>query len=220
MKNAVFFLLFLLVGLGLIIGFFLIKQNSNFSKIQNIIPLGIPTPTTTKFSLENAPSNSISGNITNLSGDVSWQSRIATEGATIKNPQSIQQGEDLATGKDGKVNLEFTGYLNIEISPQTELGIIQTLPVNFVFSQNQGIVKYTNLGNSPISVRSQNLLINIESGNSTISIDPLRPYIYISVNAGSTTVGFNNSQNVTKIYNIASGKEGVYNYNLRRLTIR
>lgn len=206
MKNLITFILFALIGIGATIIF--IKALPQAAVRQ---PIKLPSFSQNQFSLENAPSESIKGKIATLSGDVKWQNRVATQAAQIVNPQVIQQGEELITGDDGLVSVEIPTAGQISISPKTDISFVQTLPQNVVFAQTKGKAEYLKTGSFPISIRSLSLLIQIESGDIIVSLSEATPIVTIEVKDGLITVAYNDSQNVSQVLKIESGKRFVFN---------
>src|SRR3989338_9045587 len=80
---------------------------------------------TTKFSLEQAPSDSIRGQITGMSGEIWWQSRTATEPARLPARQAqlteeitIQQGETLIASESGNITVNFAPAATLTLFPE------------------------------------------------------------------------------------------------------
>lgn len=162
-------------------------------------------PEAFSFSLDTAPPASLKGNITNMTGEVSWQSRTATEASIINSPQIIQQGEELDT-KD-KATVVFANVAEINLS-NAQVYFAQTLPVDLVLQQKTGTVDYKKLGNSPVSVRVLHALVEI-LGDTTIKIND--DIVTIS---GKSQIAFNNLQNVSQVRQVA--KSFVFNDSTRR----
>src|SRR5260370_25910131 len=72
--------------------------------------------TSSHFSLKKAPSESLVGHIASMSGEVLWESRIATQSSPLSAPQAIQQGEEVDTGKDGLGSISFYNTLTFTLS--------------------------------------------------------------------------------------------------------
>jgi len=184
------------------------KKSENVTSIFTT-PSVTPIPT---FSLERAPSESLRGEIVSLSGDIQWQSRIATEAAKIDKPISLQQGEDVSTGTDGKLVFDFNNAVNVSMAKNTDVGIVQTLPENIVFSQTTGNVVYQKTGTFPVSIRCKNLLVNVDEGQVNVVVNDINPnLITVLVNKGSTTVAYNSRTFVAVKKVIKEGKRFVFN---------
>ena len=169
----------------------------------------------TLFSVENPPNQSLTGDILSMSGNVAWQSRIANYATLINSPIKIQQGEEIDVQNNGNAIIDFTKVGKISVSPNTQINFIQTLPANFVLEQKQGILTFDKNGNIPASIRALDLLINIEEGSCTISVDKDSSDIIITVNSGSVTIAFNDTNNQTNILTIKEGKEYLFNNNTK-----
>lgn len=157
MLRIIFFLLGAIAAMGIFFG----KNEPKFEP--------------TKFSLENAPSESIKGQITNMDGEIWWQGRTATEPAQLKEAIEIQQGEILIASDAGNLTVEFAPAATISLFPETQIEIVQTLPLNLVFNQSQGVGQYQSSGINPVTVRSLNLIINLEDGLLVVDTDEEPP---------------------------------------------
>jgi hypothetical protein len=131
MKSWMIFIIALIVGF---VGIGILKLQDHPAAEA----LLIPAMEVKDYSFEKAPSQTINGIVTSFSGEVAWQSRIATEEATVSSLSTIQQGEKIKTGKDGVVNLSFNEFGKLIISSSSEITFAQTLPQNFVFYNRAG----------------------------------------------------------------------------------
>lgn len=212
MKNVLVFITYFLLGIFLIFSFRKVTQTITSQQLKSPLP-------EFSFSLDNAPSESLKGQILTLSGDVGWQSRITTEPAKITKPIPIQQGEGIETLDSGVVELAFSNSADIIIDPKTEINIIQSLPANILIGQNSGLANYKKLGEVPLSVRSNDLLVKINQGEITISVSEKQPYTTVDVTNGSATVGYNDTNFVTQILDITSGKSLLFNTDNKKAKI-
>src|SRR6185437_11369459 len=147
MKLFLLFIVFFLIGLAIVL--------SNHYWNSQILPSGFSIPSvTTKFSLKNAPSESLRGTITSMSGDVNWLSRTDAKSTQLKTKQTVQQGEEVSTGNNGKAVINIKNTAVLAIQPNSHISIIQLLPQNFVFVQDKGTVDYGNAVKYPTTVRS------------------------------------------------------------------
>lgn len=169
----------------------------------------------TFFSLEDAPTNSLVGEIASLSGKVAWQSRIAPVSILINSPVKLHQGEEVDTYEDGNVLMNFTKVGTIAASFNSQINFIQTLPEDFVVEQKQGIASFDKSGENPVSVIALNLLININSGESEIFVDKDTSRITVTVKTGSVTAAFNDNGNNTNVVSIKSGYEYFFDDNTK-----
>lgn len=170
---------------------------------------------TSAFSLENAPSESLSGQITTMTGEVDWTDRIATEASKISSPVTIQQGEELSTGLKSSLALEFTNICSVKFSQSTDIQIIQTLPVNIVFAQISGTGEYIKTGSDPVSVRALNLLANI-NGDTVIAINQLKPVVTLTVKSGTVTAAYNDLKYISHEVTVSAGHTYTFNSGTRR----
>lgn len=166
------------------------------------------------FSLENAPSETLRGEISNMTGKISWQSRTATQAAEISAVQTIQQGEKLITQENSTLTLGFDGACRLVLGADTEIAIIQTLPDNIVFEQIKGTVEYNKTGNYPISIRSGNLLAE-NNGNITVSIDPEKPIIKLKLTSGQAALAYNDLDYLSHKQTIKANQTFTFNDDTR-----
>lgn len=202
------FLVSLFLGISLTILYFQLFTPHQATLTSQQIKATLPK--TPAFSVANAPRDSLRGTMLSLSGTVQWESRTATTPATITTLQTLQQGEELTTQKDGKATIEFTPTCIITLSPSTNLSIIQTLPTNLVFAQSQGTVTYTKSTTTPLAVRSLDALVQLTQGNVTISVDKDTAQMTVGVSSESATIAFNDSQTISNVVTIPSGKAYVF----------
>jgi hypothetical protein len=170
---------------------------------------------TSAFSLENAPSESLRGQITAMTGEIDWTDRVATEASKISSPVTIQQGEELSTGLKSNLTLEFLNTCSVKFSQSTDLQIIQTLPADIVFTQISGTGEYIKTGSDPVSVRALNLLANVD-GDTVISINQLKPIITLTVKSSTATVAYNDLKYVSHEITISAGHTYTFNSGTRR----
>jgi hypothetical protein len=218
-KKIILFLIPFLITTAIVVGYFKLIQKISTVSIPNLPSVSFSDLVKfSRFSLEKAPSQSLVGLISSMSGDVEYESRIATEAAKINSPVPIQQGENLTTGTDGKLVLIFEKAAEINISPDTSVSIIQTLPADLVFSQSTGVSEYVKLASIPVSIRSRHLLIE-NAGDITVSVDKIKPVITVSVNSGSATFAYNNINNISKVLTLEAGKTLTFNDGTRRVVV-
>jgi hypothetical protein len=175
----------------------------------------IVTSNNTSFSLENAPTESLKGEISTMSGKINWQGRTATEAARILSPITIQQGENLITGENSSLGLTFSDVCSVKLAEKTEVDIVQTLPANIVFSQTGGTSEYIRTGTYPVSVRANKLLTKID-GDITISFDINKPIITVSVISGNATAAFDDLKYLSHEVIISTGQKYIFNYGTRK----
>ncbi|MGA2910284.1 MAG: hypothetical protein ABSE04_00590 [Candidatus Microgenomates bacterium] len=222
MKTVKYVLLPLII---LIIGFaagftFLKMKNAGNVVILTPLPIIKTFPSqASSFSLENAPTESLRGQITAMTGEIDWTGRTATEAAKISSPITIQQGEELTTGKNSNLSLVFTGACMVKLSQKTDIQIIQTLPANIVFNQVEGTAEFIKTGNNAISVRALNLLTEI-NGDVTVSINPAKPIITLSLKSGQATVAYNDLKDVSHEVEISARQTYTFNSGTRRGVLR
>ncbi len=208
-------MVFFVLGAGIALSLFFTK---NHSVPQSMITIGKKEPSfePTKFSLEDAPGDSIRGNITNLSGDIWYQSRTATEPAKLTEGIPVQQGETWIASGEGKLTVNFNPALTLSLFPKSQVEVIQTLPVNLVFKHDQGVGQYQVSGANPVTIRSFNLIANVDEGLFVIDTDPDTGTIILSLKTGSAKIGYNSPQFDSKVWQLESGDVFTYDSNTRK----
>jgi hypothetical protein len=165
----------------------------------------------TLFSIENAPSQSITGIVESFSGNVAWQSRSANYATLINSPVKLQQGDEINVQDNGQAITSFPNIVKISISPNTQVNFIQTLKVNFVAEEKQGNAFYEKTGSIPVSIRAFDLLINLKNGAFSISVDKESAMVVINVGSGSATAAYIDTDNNTQILTIKEKQKYQFN---------
>ncbi len=177
-----------------------------------------PTPSfTTAFSLEQAPRDSVRGQIMKLEGLVLWQSRMATEPAQLREGTRIQQGEKIVTTENSSLKVHFASQSAILLNPESEVEIIQTLPIEHVFKHNQGEALYQSFSGSSISVRSLNMILNLQAtASAMLTTYPEIEEVVIDIKTGQGTVAYNSPEFESKLWSLKRGDIFVYDSSKRK----
>lgn len=208
LKKLLLFLIFFSLGVALVFAADFMVSNNTIQKLNPAIK--------SKFSIDNPPFDSLKGKISSLSGTVSFQPRSKDYATLINAPVEILQGEDLNTGGNGSATVIFDRIGEISLSENTQISFIQTLPQNFVISQKQGTATFQKTGNIPFSVRGLDLLINLESGKTSINVDPDNSIITVDVLKGSISAAFNDTDNLSNVITIESPRRYIFNNNTKK----
>lgn len=213
LKKILLFIVFLFLGLTL---FFAVRWVLIALQVQTIISPNAQS----KFSLATAPSQSFTIQVGSFSGNVLWQSRIAKQPTPMVGLQTLQQGEEIDTLDNGKASLSLNGVASISVSSLSSLNFIQTLPVNIVVEEKQGLVEYS-LQNTqvPFSVRALDLLINI-TGDSVITVDKKASIITIYPKSGKATLAYNDTNNVSQVIELKSGQKAIFTNDTKTVVIQ
>ncbi len=213
MKNILLFLTFFILGASSFWAYNLWQSKSRELQIVTQVK-----KQEERFNIANPPQESKIGTIMSMSGDIKWESRVATEPATIISPVPIKQGERLVTGDQGRlvVNFEDTGSLSV--SPKSDVSFIQTLPADFVVNQTEGIVTYTQTGQTPISIRSYHSLIRLKNGSIEVGVDNKTSEVNLTNIKGEATAAFNDINNISTVVGLSGGKAYAFNDGQRTLT--
>lgn len=210
MKNILVTVALILVG-ALGAGIFYLWQTRDIEVPVAASPVGgegVVSPPT--FSLDEAPSSSLRGQILSLTGDTYWISRIATEPATLTSSTIIQQGESVDASDSGKLVVAFGQAGKITLSNKAKIDVIQTLPVNLVFSQIRGSVIYEASQDSPFSVRSYHLLVTLHTGSMTVDVNEKIGSVTLVISQGNATVAYNDERFTSQTYAVKEGQRFVF----------
>ncbi len=223
MKFLKYLLLFLipalLVAVGIVV-YFKVNQKISALKIPNLPSITLNDVIKfSRFSLEKAPSLTLVGSITSMTGEVNYEQRLATESARIDKPVNVQQGEILETGADGSLILNFKDTAEVAMNALTKVNIAQTLPADVVFVQTKGIAGYKKLSAVPVSVRALHLLIE-NGGEIKVSINDKRPIITVVAINGAAQIAYNNLNNDTRLIGLNEGQTLTFNDGTRRAVIK
>lgn len=194
-------ILFIFLGAGITTGVgYAISQPSQPKKIKTPLPA-------TLFSMKDAPTDSIDGHISSMSGQVEWQSRVATMPAALATAIPLQQGESILTKDNGSMTISFPKIGKFNISSESELNIIQTLPTSAVMEQPKGQIQYTKIGTTPLAVKSVDLLIQIDSGVVAVTSDDQEQTVTVDIISGKASVAYEDQNHITSVQNLYDGDE-------------
>ncbi len=154
------------------------------------------------FSIVEAPSQALKANISNVTGDIQFESRVATKPAALGDQKTITQGERIIANENASAVLTFTDILSVRVSKNTELSVIQTLPSSLVFAQPSGTAEYVSTGKSPVSVRTHNVAVLMKDGSLVIDVDQETGYITFTLSKGKATLAYNDSDNESTVVTI------------------
>lgn len=205
MKNWGLFIIFFIIGVAGGVGFKLWRNNKPTNTIKSVAKQQEP-----QLDLKQAPKESIRGVIESMTGEIKWQSRIATEASNLTKPVPIQQGETLQSEDDGKISIAYENSGSFTLSPNSKIEIIQTLPVNFVFDQKKGTITYEGNQKTPFSIRSFHLITKINEGTIEINVDDIKHIIEINVINGSATLGYNNLDYESKVIMLEKDQKFIF----------
>jgi len=174
------------------------------------------TKKTSNFSLEEAPSESLRGEITSMTGDVTFLGRTATEAAKLASGSGVvQQGENYITGDKSTLSINFDKAISIDMLEKTEVDIIQTLPATIVFSQVAGTADYKMATSSSVAIRTSYLLTQL-NGEAVISRNPDKPIVTVNMKSGNAVLAYNDLKFVSHEVMILGGHNFTFNYGTRR----
>lgn len=203
MKYLSLFLLFLLIGVGIVFGYSFWKKE----KATVVTPV---SPKEERFSIESPPKEARTGTVSTMSGQILWESRIATQPAEIRELKQVQQAETLETGKTGQAKVTFADASSVSLSPDSEIEFLQTLPVNFVFRQNKGEINYVKKGIIPLTVRSLHLLMAFSDGEYTLKTDRDTHKIELGIIDGSVKIAYNDINYNTQTLEVTKGQKYLF----------
>src|SRR3989338_454957 len=147
MKDLVLFIISLVLGIGIVFGYSILKTQNNLQK--QVISKKSPAST---FSIDTPPSESLKGSIASRSGTLLCESRIASSPGKLEDTIQIQQGERLLTEDKSSATVNFAQVGSFELADNSDLSLFQTLPVDLVvckrnlydsgFFRDQGIPNF------------------------------------------------------------------------------
>lgn len=190
---------FFCLSIGVICAYFFIfwQNKKEHAKIVSFLPEKI-TPAKSAFSLENAPTESLKATISTMSGEILWQSRTATRSETLLSKDLlIQQGERLIASESGSLTLNFDLAGELMLFPDSEIEIVQTLPVNLVFKQTQGVVDYESKANT-FAVLVNRLLVSFSNAAANVSVNDINGVITVKVYRGQVTAAYNDQDFISQ----------------------
>jgi hypothetical protein len=141
---------------------------------------------------------------------------VATQPSQLRAPTLLQQGEKIIASDSGNLTVQFAPAGSILLFPKTTVEITQTLPVNLVFSQQNGVAEYRADGSSPISIRSYRLLTKVSQGTVRVTAEEETHTITIQVLEGSATVAYNDADIVSQVVPIEKGQQFMFDSDKRK----
>ena len=188
------------------------------------LPLVSPSAQHDSFLLAQSPPNAIKGELQQIIGDVSWQSRIATQASTVNQnniPLTIQQGETVETAEQSVAVLQFQNVLDTTLVENTTIDVIQTLPESFVFLQRQGSTLFQITGKYPVAVRSLHLLFQQHSnGAFRVTTNDNENTISVTVTKGEGEIAYNDLDFVSHTLTLSSNQTLYFDDATRTVSIR
>lgn len=209
-KNAkLLFLILFLVGVMSVFGF-RVWQVKKVEKTPFF-------PKESSFSFQ-PPSEALTGKLIKVEGEVKKEPRDDEEFQGVGKGEEILDGEKLATGKDSRVAVEFSGFAEVALNSNTEVVFINLLPSSFLIRQASGAVNYKLLqSENPLSVRSLNLLFTLEAGESKITVD--EEEIVVEQLLGKAKIALVDLENKTHVWQIKKGQKVLIDNEERSLEI-
>jgi len=174
------------------------------------IPVASFSPQQSSFNLK-PPTEALKGGFLTVDGDVKKEPRDKEEFETVKTEGEVLiEGEKIASGKKSQATIEFPDFIRIDLGSDTEIGLINLMPDNFLISQLSGSVVYRLLGNNnTFSVRSLHTLMAFESGESEIAVE--RSEIVVRVLSGKAKLALVDLDNETHVWELNEGEEVLVN---------
>lgn len=213
MMRLLLFIVFIAVGVGVI--YALTKNNS---QQQQLLPIKAAIPQKQlqqEFSIEPAPSETKEGRITSFSGNVLFESRIATQPARLTQNRPVKQAEKIRTENESTASIAFDNIGTINIEQNSEVSFIQTRPSEFVLVQPEGTVIYKVNGETPFSIRALHLLISIPKGEGTVSFDEENGTVHITITDGTASVAYIDLENNTIVKDLPTDSTYIYTIETR-----
>jgi hypothetical protein len=214
MKSFILIFLFILIGAAISLLYFTkIANNKIYTSINTSLSPSIKP--TSEFNIDKAPPFSLKGRVISLDGKVDWLSRSASASSNLIISQVLQQGESVFTGDNSEVTIQFD-KVNIALNSNTQINIIQTLPVNILIEQVGGTADFSNYSSYPLTVRIKRFLIKMDEGKFISLVNEENNQIIVKPTEGLIQVAYVNINGITKTIKVSKGNLFQYNYVLKR----
>lgn len=211
MKYVLFLVIGLVIGAGVMMYVVNQQQSKIYKSTNKQIDKKIISESYPPFSVEEAPKNSLQGTVSDTAGTFLYEPRGATEPAELSEITTIQQGERLITKEKGAATITYPTVGTVQMGENTDLSFIQTLPVNLALWHNNGTATYTVNGETPFSVRIRSALLTKKDGEMTVEMEDGDSIVVIKTTKGTATIGYNDPDNVTQVFELREGQTYKYN---------
>ncbi|PJE62532.1 hypothetical protein COU88_04540 [Candidatus Roizmanbacteria bacterium CG10_big_fil_rev_8_21_14_0_10_39_6] len=217
LKNILLFLFACGIGMG---AYLLSVRTSQNTKSQTAQLPKSSLVETMSYAIKDPPKDALIAKMSMLEGDVRVEARDATEPARLAKPRPLVQGERIVTAHKSSVLITFINDTKILCKENTDIALAQTLPTSIVLVQNKGTVDYSqNTDSVPLSIRVRNLLVRLQFGSITISLEDSDPLIQVVVNSGSVKIAYNDYGFVSQVNTLSKGEEMIFDSDARSATI-
>jgi len=153
----------------------------------------------------NPPTHALVGSIATMSGVVQKLGRQDEVFQTLNVPSSLVQGETVATGEDGTMEIQFPDSITMYLREMSEISFPELVPPNLFARQKNGVIRYQLLNtDNPWSIRVLRSLVLLDSGEIVVEIDG--SHAWIQQISGSSHIGNISSDNVTTTYILEKGQ--------------
>lgn len=177
------------------------------------------SPQQSSFALK-PPLEALTGEFISIKGEVKKEPRNKEEFETVKTEgEALVEGEKIATGEKSQATIEFSDFLRVDLGSNTEIGLANLMPANFLISQSSGSVAYKLLRNdSPFSVRSLHVLLTFNSGENEIAVE--EGEIKVEVLSGKAKLALVDLDNKTHVWELNEGEKVLVDDAERRVEIK
>lgn len=165
------------------------------------------------------PLKALTGEFILIKGEVKKKPRSKEKFEIVKAEGEILiEGEKITTGKESQSIIEFPDFIRIGLGSNTEIGLINLIPTNFLISQSSGFVTYKLLqDDSPFSVRSLHTLLTFDFGESEITVEENK--IKAEILSGKAKLALVDLDNKTHIWELNEGERVLIDDAERRVKI-
>ncbi len=166
------------------------------------------------------PTEALKGGFLIIDGDVKKEPRDKEEFETVKaEGEALIEGEKIATGGKSQATIEFPDFIRIDLGSDTEIGLSNLMPANFLINQLSGSVIYRLLqNNNTFSVRSLHTLLSFDSGESEVTVGGSE--IVVKVLSGKAKLALVDLDNETHVWELNEGEEVLIDDAERRVEIK
>lgn len=166
------------------------------------------------------PTMSVSGSVTDLSGIVEKSNRNSTQSSQIRTGARILQGESITTGPNSSATINYPITGKFMIKSTTEAVFVNTIRESFLIWLKNGQLSYLLKKESlPISVRASGILIQVSGGSGDIDNQAEESILRVRNVSGLVKIGFEDSDNQTRIRILNPGQSATINTSQKSLDI-
>ena len=202
-SKSTIFLAILIFSTGFILALFASLKKT--STKEEISPVGPMVPSLTTFQLK-PPAQSLTGQITKVTGKIEFEGRDEKEYRPIGITTSVVVGDKIITGENAQATIEFPPVGKIQLEENAEISFLHLLPESFLIEQFNGTVEYSANGNHDVSVKNLHGLMTFSSSDVRMSTFPDEERIVVRIVSGEAKIAFVDLHNDTQVFTLKQGQ--------------